>query len=456
MKQISLRARLTAGFLLLMLAGWGAASVSAWLQARHTINELFDTQQMLFAKRLITLNPEELSRSTLPKTKTLLSDHRGAQEDDALAFAIFTRDGKRVFDDGDNGEAFQFEADYRGFRDGRLRDDDDLWRMVWLNTPDGRYVVAVGQEWEYRDDMAAEVVRSTLLPWLFVLPVMLLLLLWLLRRELAPLNAIARQLRQRSPDDEAALDAARLPTEVKPMVEALNGLFTRIHQMLQRERRFTSDAAHELRSPLAALKVQSEVVQLAHDDAQMRQHALNNLDAGIDRATRLVDQLLTLSRLDAQPMLAHSESVDLAQLMQQAIVEQDAAAQHAGITLRLENHTGAATLRRGHALLLSLLLRNLLDNAIRYGRSGGTVTLSLRPHQIEISDNGPGVSEAALSRIGERFYRPPGQEKSGSGLGLSIVQHIAAIHGMQMRLANRPQGGFSVTFDWPEASPCHR
>lgn len=449
MKPLSLRARLMGGFLLLTAIGWGAASVSAWFQARHTINELFDTQQMLFAKRLITLNPADLSRSALPATKKVLSSHHGEQEDDALAFAIFTRTGERVFDDGDNGKNFLFEPHYRGFRDGKLRGDSDLWRMVWLNTPDERYVIVVGQEWEYRDEMTSAVVQSTLMPWLFALPLMMILLLWLLQRELAPLKQIAHQLQRRSPDDATALNAARLPLEVRPMVDALNGLFSRIHQMLQRERRFTSDAAHELRSPLAALKVQSEVVQLAHDDAEMRQHALINLDIGIDRATRLVDQLLTLSRLDAQRTLAASETVDLTQLAQQAIVEQDSAAQRAGIALRLENHAGDALLCQGHALLLSLLLRNLLDNAIRYGRCGGTVRVTLRQRQWEISDDGPGVSEEALQRIGERFYRPPGQEKSGSGLGLSIVQHIAAIHNMRMRIANQPQGGFSVTFDLP-------
>lgn len=450
MKPMSLRARLIVGFLLLTAICWTAAGVSAWLQARHTINELFDTQQMLFAKRLITLNPTDLSRSALPATKKVLSSHHGEQEDDALAFAIFTRTGKRVFDDGDNGKNFLFEPHYRGFRDGKLRGDSDLWRMVWLNTPDERYVIVVGQEWEYRDEMAGTVVQSTLLPWLLALPLMMILLLWLLQRELMPLKQIAHQLQRRSPDDATALSAARLPPEIRPMVDALNGLFSRIHQMLQRERRFTSDAAHELRSPLAALKVQSEVVQLAHDDAEMRQHALSNLDIGIDRATRLVDQLLTLSRLDAQRTLAERETVDLTQLAQQAIVEQDSAAQRAGIALRLENLTGGgALLCQGHALLLSLLLRNLLDNAIRYGKCGGTVQVTLRQRQWEISDDGPGVSEEALQRIGERFYRPPGQEKSGSGLGLSIVQHIAAIHGMKMQLKNRPQGGFSVTFDLP-------
>lgn len=450
MNQLSLRARLTVGFLLLTAICWGIASVSAWLQTRHKINQLFDTQQLLFARHLASLTPAQLTQSTaMPEAKKILPHHRGALEDDALAFAIYTRDGRRLVDDGDNGKKFLFEPRWRGFRDGKLRDDDDPWRIVWLNTPDGRYVVAVGQEWEYRDEMTTDVVQSVLLPWLFALPVMVVLLLWLLQRELTPLRQIARQLQQRSPDNADALNATRLPSEVRPIVDALNGLFARIHAMLQRERRFTSDAAHELRSPLAALKVQSEVVQLAHDDAGMRQHALTNLDASINRATRLVDQLLTLSRLDAQRALAESETVDIEALLRQAIVEQDTAAQQAGITLRLENQAGEAQACQGHPLLLSLLLRNLLDNAIRYGRAGGTVTLILRRRQFEVYDDGPGVEQEALARIGERFYRPPGQEKSGSGLGLSIVQHIATLHGMRMQMANRPQGGFSVTFDLP-------
>ena len=254
-------------------------------------------------------------------------------------------------------------------------------------------MVAVGQEWEYRDEMTTDVVQSVLLPWLFALPVMVVLLLWLLQRELTPLRQIARQLQQRSPDNADALNATRLPSEVRPIVDALNGLFARIHAMLQRERRFTSDAAHELRSPLAALKVQSEVVQLAHDDAGMRQHALTNTDASINRATRLVDQLLTLSRLDAQRALAESETVDIEALLRQAIVEQDKTAQQAGITLRLENRAGEAQACQGHPLLLSLLLRNLLDNAIRYGRAGGTVTLILRRRQFEVYDDGPAWSK---------------------------------------------------------------
>ncbi|OSN11505.1 two-component sensor histidine kinase [Lonsdalea iberica] len=451
MKRLNLRLRLLLGFMLLTLLCWGAAAILAWQQTRHNINELFDTQQLLFAKRLATLTPQDLQPQALPAARQITKKARGEQDEDALAFAIFRTDGQRVLSDDDNGKRFLF-SDYRhdGFTTGQLHDDDDLWRLVWLTTPDKRYVVAVGQEVEYRHDMALDIVKTNLTPWLAALPVMLILLFLLVTYELRPLTHIARQLGQRRPDDESPIATPRVPPEVRPLVDALNGLFARINAMLTRERRFTSDAAHELRSPLAALKVQAEVVQLAHDDEEMRRRALGQLDAGIDRATRLVDQLLTLSRLDVDNDPASSETVHWQPLLEQAVADQTEEARRQGVTLNLNMpETPVAT--PGNALLLTLLVRNLLDNAIRYGSNGasGVVRVMLTMEGLEVADEGPGVHEEILLRLGERFFRPPGQEASGSGLGLSIVNRIAHLHGMTTRFANLPGGGFSAQLTWP-------
>lgn len=452
MRAGSLLLRLMVGFILLTLVCWGSASLSAWYQTREKINELFDTQQMLFAKRLLTLNAtsDNGDATTLPKSKALLHHHRGHQDDDALAFAIFTRDGKMLLNDGDNGKALIFNRDHNGFTDGELQDDDDRWRLLWLTSPDQRVRVVVGQEWEYREDMTAELVKSSVTPWLFALPLMLLLLLGLIAYELLPLKQLARQLSQRAPDDAAPLLTSRLPKEVRPLVEALNGLFTRIALMLQRERRFISDAAHELRSPLAALRVQSEVVQLADDDEAMRRRALQQLDTGIIRATRLVEQLLALSRVEADDKRQLFQPVALNELVQEAIAQQSASASQAEVTLR--THIEAKPVMIGHPLLLSLLVRNLLENAIRYTPPGSQVDIVLRAHSLQVEDNGPGVSESDLERLGERFWRPPGQEKSGSGLGLSIVRNVAQLHGMQVQFRNRQEGGFCAALRWPRPS----
>lgn len=441
----SLRLRLMVGFLLIGLLCWAAAAVGTGWQTRHSINQLFDTQQMLFAKRLASMDPKQLDSTplTLPASKKMLRHHRGEQEDDSLAFAVFTRTGRMVLNDGDNGKDFPFSYARDGFTDGRLRDDDDPWRLVWLTTADGQFIVAVGQEWEYRDDMTRDLVRASLMPWLVSLPVMLLLMLWLVTRELSPLKGIARQLRHRTADDAAPLQQKRVPQEVQPLLDELNQLFSRTANVLVRERRFTSDAAHELRSPLAALKVQTEVAQLAHDDRALLERALANLDAGIDRATRLVDQLLTLSRLDSGQAL-ESRTAEWQPLLQQAVVEHYAAAQEAGVELIL-SAPAAPQVIQGHPLLLALLVRNLVDNAIRYSPPGGEVQIRLEPVGLTVLDDGPGIDPALLSRVGERFYRPPGQSQSGSGLGLSIVHQIAHLHGFTVVVKNRESGGLAVT-----------
>lgn len=445
----SLRLRLIVWFILLVAVTWGCASLLAWKQTRHNVNELFDTQQMLFAKRLTALNISELREENppLPRSKKMVRHNHGNVDDDALAFAIFTTEGKMVLNDGDNGPHLQYHYQREGFTEGRLEGDNDLWRLVWLTTPDGQYRIVVGQESDYRRDMVLDIVKAQLVPWLIALPIMVLLLIWLVTRELASLRRLATRLSQRQPDDETPLPLTAIPSEVKPLVTALNSLFARTGNMLVRERRFTSDAAHELRSPLAALKVQTEVVQLAQDDTEIRNRALANLTKGIDRATRLVDQLLTLSRLDSLSGLDDVQDIAMQDILQTAVMDHYHTAQANGVELILDIRQPPSQ-RRGQPLLLALLIRNLLDNAIRYSPRGTTVKITLDAQGFSVEDNGSGVSPEFLQRIGERFFRPPGQETSGSGLGLSIVQRIAVLHGMTTSFSAGKNGGFRGEVSW--------
>ncbi|HDT5932297.1 quorum sensing histidine kinase QseC [Enterobacter kobei] len=444
--KLSLKLRLTLLFLVLSLTAWFAASLVAWQQTTHKLDKLFDTQQMLFAKRLLTMDLDELHAPARMRDVPKKAKH-GHLDDDALAFAIYASDGTMILNDGENGRDIPYHYRRDGFDDGRLQDDNDEWRFLWLTSPDGKYRVVVGQEWEYRQDMALDVVSSQLTPWLVALPVMLLLLIVLLSRELKPLKKLAQTLRARSPDATDALPIQGVPAEVRPLLDSLNHLFARTQEMMTRERRFTSDAAHELRSPLAALKVQTDVAQLSQDDPQAQEKALTQLHAGIDRASRLVDQLLTLSRLDSLDSLDGVEQIAMADLLQSAVMDIYPPAQQAGIDIRLNINAPEVT-RTGQQLLLSLLVRNLLDNATRYSPRGSVVDVTLDARRFTVRDNGPGISPDALARLGERFYRPPGQDATGSGLGLSIVKRIAALHGMHVALGNAPEGGFEVNVSW--------
>lgn len=442
-RRLSLRVRLTLLFMLLSAVAWCFASVIAWKQTTDKLDKLFDTQQMLFAKRISAMDFADLptSRQWIRAPKKVKHGHL---DEDALAFAIYTVDGKMVLHDGENGPFIPYHYRREGFDDGHLSNDDDSWRFLWLTTADKKYRIVVGQEWDYRQEMALDIITGQLTPWLVALPVTFLLLILLISRELAPLKKLTRTLRQRHPDSGEPLDTHGVPNEVRPMLDALNLLFRKTHDMMTRERRFTSDAAHELRSPLTALRVQAEVAQLSQDDPESQQKALMQLHAGIDRATRLVEQLLTLSRLDSLEQLADVQTVNLGDLLQSSVMDIYHTAQKAGIEIRLHLNAQQVT-RTAQPLLMSLLVRNLLDNAIRYSPSGSVVDVTVDSHGFSVRDNGPGIQPEALARIGERFYRPPGQDETGSGLGLSIVQRIATLHGMTATFANAPGGGFEVT-----------
>lgn len=447
-KNLSLRLRLILLFGMLALVTWLLASAIAWYQTRHNINEVFDTQQMLFAKRLASTGMGDMLLQNhevrLPETKKLVhKSGRGHTDDDALTFAIFNLQGNMLLNDGENGKNIRFDKNTQGFIDSEINNNDDPWRLLWLTTADGRFRIAVGQEYDYRQDMAWNLVSGQLLPWLACLPILLLAMMVMMGVELRPLRRVAGDLHRRAPDDASPLSTDRVPSEVLPLVLSLNALFTRTGDMLTRERRFTSDAAHELRSPLAALRVQTEVVQLSGDDNEMREHALQNLTTSIDRASRLVDQLLTLSRLESFSGLDELKPVDWAELIAQTLGEQDAAAHAKGIALRFEN-TGTPPAIEGQSLLLSLMLRNLVDNAVRYSPAGSPVVVHLSPQGINVEDRGPGISDQHLARLGERFYRPPGQEQTGSGLGVSIVKRIAQLHGLRVVYRNRAEGGTRV------------
>ncbi len=506
MNALSLRLRLILLFTLAVSLIWVVAGGFAFFESHERIDEFFDTQQMLFARRLATSAASATSgMSAMPAISELggvagfpqdetedMDDpdgmphgrkiEKGEFEDDALGFAIFGRAGRLLLDDGKKGATFAFEPERRGFVESRLRKkngkEGNLWRIVWLDSADGQFVVAVGQEQDYRHDLALSMISGQLLPWVLGFPVLLVLVFIAVSRELAPLKRVTRALERRLPEDTAPLDTKKVPREVRPLVEALNRLFVRTNALLARERAFISDAAHELRSPLAALRVQTEVAQLADggadDDLETRRQALSHLTAGINRATRLVEQLLALSRLEAMEVtdganeadeagkVADGETggpkrqareamlpfqpLDWAASVDAAIREQQATADDKGIRIAFARDTapGQNEGSEGNPPLVALLLRNLFDNAVRYTPLGGSVDVRFDAGYLTIANTGPGLSAHDLSRLNERFFRPPGQKQSGSGLGLPIVMRIARLHGWGIGYSSKPGEGMLV------------
>ncbi|MGC7560991.1 quorum sensing histidine kinase QseC [Pasteurella sp. PK-2025] len=432
---MSLRFRLIITLSLTALCIWLASTAVAWFQVRKEVNDVFDAQQILFAQRLASSDLRNILSHSLPKDENkLLKKAHKSYDDDALAFAIFTAEGKVVLSDGNNGENFMFTPS-SGFSLNHIRGDDDLWRIFWLPVKNGKLIVAVGQEMDYRDDLINQMVFGQMWIWFASLPFLLAIIVWVVSRELRSLKQVSAQLAQRKPDDTSLVDTDNLPKEILPLVHNLNRFFDRTASMLLRERRFTSDAAHELRSPLAALRIQTEVAQIAGEDTQMREQALLNLTKGIDRATQMIEQLLTLSRLDSLKELENTEAIHWQALIASLVGELYFHAQKRQMDLQFVSDA-PELVSQGQPLLLSLMVRNLIDNAIHYCPAGSQIKVSLLPDRLAVEDNGKGVNSADLAKLGQRFYRPVGQNEKGSGLGLSIVHRIAQLHHYQLRLEN--------------------
>jgi two-component system sensor histidine kinase QseC len=301
--------------------------------------------------------------------------------------------------------------------------------------------VAAGQRIYERHEMVTDLVSSQLLPWFLVLPVLLLVMAWAVRRALAPVRALTADLQQRGAADLRDVPTARIPAELAPLLAAMNGLFARIEAAMAHERRFIADAAHELRTPLAVLRAQWEVLGGSRDEAE-RAQASARLGSGLDRMSRMVEQLLILSKVDAAEQLPRGEPVAWASIVEQVMNDVLPLAERRRIELACEWPTEGTPVfpLRGDADLLTLLLRNLVDNAVRYAPEGSEATVRFAAGRLLVENAGPPLGDEALSRLGERFHREAGQTESGSGLGISIAQRIAALHGLVLRYRSRPDG----------------
>ena len=441
-KKMSLKLRLILIFLVTALIVWAAAGLFSWQQSREQLDEFFDTYQLLLARQLAAADWGHAGGAVLYDGDDDFDD--GDEEDEALGFAVFSAAGQLVFSDGENGPRFRFNPSANGFANARLDGKKDKWRIVWVKTADGRYHVAVGQELEFRHEAALEIAGRALLPWLAGLCVLAAAVILLVSRELKPLKKIAAGLHTRDSHDFTPLDTAALPGEVLPLVQALNSLLQRIEAMLKQERSFISDAAHELKSPLAALRVQAEVAGLTAHNPQKQRAALDKLVIGIDRTARLVEQLLEFSRLEQQGR-APKAPVDLAALIREELDACAALNANRSLAVVFDAAKGPALLNDGYPLMLALLLRNLLDNAYKYGAPGSALHIELKADGLSFTGSGSQFNPVYLPRLGERFFRPPGQAQPGSGLGLSIVKKIAGIHGLKMEISLAEPDMFTVT-----------
>jgi len=438
----SLKRRLLVTLLATISIVWLAAAAYSYFDSRHEISELLDAHLAQSASLIVSQTGDGLAEIDLEHAPQL--HERGRR----VAFQIWEQ-GKVLRMHSVNAPQQRLSARDDGFSDAVV--DGKGWRVFSAWDGGRRYLVQVGERDETRREIAAAVAANLLVPLVLALPA-LGLFAWLsIVRTFAPLSHVSRELQERRPDNLAPLSTGGVPLEVAPLVASLNALFARVVRLIENERRFTADAAHELRTPLAALKTQAQVALDATADVE-RRHALDNVVAGCNRAARLVEQMLTLSRLEPDQFRGRSEPFDLPALARQTIAELAPGALAKGIDIEFEE--GGSVALKGYPDLIGILMRNLIDNAVRYSDRGSTVHVRATTidgnAELTVTDQGPGIPAPERAKVGQRFYRVLGTGESGSGLGLSIVNRIAELHGAKVSLGEAAQGrGLEVRILFP-------
>jgi len=392
--------------------------------AASEINEVYDSQLAISAQSLLHAAQSQGAAVNVLGAPPASADG-GEQEgiDEYARWHSFRvwHDGHVVLASPNAPAGGARRAGYASVDDG-----GDTWRVYTM--VQGGYTVETRENVLARGEEITKILSSLVLPLVILLPVIAAVLWFGIRIGLSGLRGFATAVGERSPDNLSRIDAA-VPAELAPVAEAVNGLLTELETSLDQERAFTDNAAHELRTPLAVIKAQAEVVAGARD-AEERAGAVAELGLGVNRATRLLEQLLTLARLRHQP--PQHIRVTLMTQAGEAVRDVYPAAAGKGIDLRLAGDEDATVM--ADPALLHLVLRNILENAVKYAPEQTSVEVEVTSDEIVVRDRGPGIPEAEHEKVFARFYRVHGTREPGSGLGLSIVRTAAQRLGCKVHL----------------------
>ncbi|CAB3855425.1 ATP-binding protein [Achromobacter deleyi] len=434
----SLRARLLLFLLAAIAVGALVQGAIAYRSTLQQADDIFDSLLQRTALSLGTgdgllrMGPAHAKGSATPVA-------------DDLIIQIWTPDGVRVF----NSRSRRPLPDQiiLGFADAQV--EGSTYRVYSLATP--FQVIQVAQDMNVRKRMASALAWRTIAPIAAAAPLLMLIVWCVVSWSLRPVKRARAQVADRRPEDLSPIDVPDLPEEIRPLMQELNLLLERMRGAFALQKQFVGDAAHELRSPLAALNLQLQSLRRAGDE-DSRRVAEQRLAAGIERATRLVEQLLSMARHEDTAEQPPAAPVDLGDVLRLALSETLAAANAKQIEVDRQGAPEAWV--TGHRDALVLLARNLLDNAIKYTPAGGHIDIRLDAQSgraiLLIDDNGPGIAAAERERVFDRFYRVEGNTQHGSGLGLAIARAIAERHGAAITLEDAPGGqGLRAKVDFP-------
>ncbi len=458
----SIRYYLLSVVLIIVVMGSLIAAVMNYLDAKEQVEEVLDAELAQMAKVLQSLFSSQLPAKNAPPSPLIYEDFFSAEntdedeEDDAheitptghkyekkLAFQAWLPNGQLMLQSR-SARDNQLPPFTRGYHSIQLNDKE--WRLFTLISLEG-YSIQVAQRQDVRTELTDEIAEHMFQAPLMITAIIALFLWIAIGYAFQPLRKISMDVAERNFGNLAPIDPTQSPSEIREMVSAINTLFHRVKAQAAAERRFTADAAHELRTPLAALKVQLQNAKrrVHNDKAEASlQKALNALD----RMIHLVEQLLLLSRLDATQAIDLPETVSINQTVEHILEDYDFLLADKQVLLSWQSDQELRL--QGHPALLYSLIKNFVDNALRYTPKGGTLGLRLHAHALTIEDSGPGIPENQLPNVFQRFYRVEGDQSQGEGLGLAVCQKIAELYRFHLTLRNRaaPDSGLQVTINF--------
>ncbi|MGD9843579.1 MAG: ATP-binding protein [Steroidobacteraceae bacterium] len=445
----SVRNRLVSLLVMVMLGLWGIASFSIYQQAKQVSSELFDESLKETAHVLLAVIEHEIEEHG-PNFVEQLIGESGYPSSHYLRFQVWSQDLRLVYRSIGAPTtpmlAMDGGANWVG-ADGQLMHTYSTW-----NTRHSLQI-QVAEPLSYRDKIARGALNRLIVFTTIFLPCTALLIWLVIARSFAPIQWLGSAVSQRTANNLDPLDTRHVPREVAPLILSFNRLLVRVREAITLEREFTADAAHELRTPLAAIRAHAQVLSAARNPGEANE-AARDIIAGVDRGGRLVDQLLALARLDAslEEMSVRADvELDLQQIVFSEIELQQDLAQRRQISLTADTQVARV---RGSTEALQILLRNLIDNALRATPVGGAVQVACGENGsgawLAVRDSGVGIQAEERERIFRRFYRVKGSAYGGSGLGLSIVQRVAERHGAAIKFTDGLHGrGVGVMLTFP-------
>lgn len=458
---ISLRRRLLIVLICAVSGAWVFSATANYIDSRHEIEELLDAELVQSAMVLLALSDHELmeERLTGPGTISIDDNIAAAGErsihkyEKKLAFQVWLG-GSTLAIRSASAPSIHLSNVTSGFSDQMIANQP--WRIFSVQHEKVPILVQVGERYDVRGDLTEQIVRRMLSPMITTLPILALMIWYGVGFAMKPLNRLAKEVATRAADYLSPVDHHHVPVEAQSLVHSLNALLARLQKAFDSERRFTADAAHELRTPLAAIKAQAQVA-LKTNVQQDQQRALQQVINAVDNATRVAQQLLTLARLDPAAPLTGLKKVDLSHLATTVIAELVPLALKKHIDISLAEPCQGSVY--GNIDALTVLLNNLVDNAIHYTPENGAVVVGVTTREdhviLSVSDSGPGIPAAERDKVFERFYRGKDVTQPGSGLGLSIAHRITELHQARIVLSDSPMGGLQVDVIFPAPSTFH-